>query len=272
LEKLYFCEVAILAGGQGTRLKSRTGNLPKPLAPLLDIPVMEYQIRQCAANGLKNIAVLVHYQSVAIQEYFGDGVRWGVNIHYVIEEKARGTAGALRDALQFLTADFLVLYADTYFDIDLIRFLNFSKSSGTSGSLLLHPNDHPHDSDLVELDKESHVVAMHPYPHKDGVAYKNLVNAALYWLKKEPLANSIPIDGKHDLAKDTFPALLSNGYKLYGYVTPEYIKDMGTPERLDKVEKDLINGLPERLSSRQLRSAVFIDRDGTINVEKNHLT
>ncbi len=272
MKKLSFCEVAILAGGQGTRLKSLTGNLPKPLAPLLDIPVMEYQIRQCAANGLKNIAVLVHYQSVVIQEYFGDGARWGVNIQYVIEKNARGTAGAVRDALEFMGDDFLVLYADTYFDVDLINFLNFSKNSGASGSLLLHPNDHPYDSDLVEIDKESYVVAMHPYPHKEGVAYKNLVNAALYWFKKEPLVNSIPVDGKHDLAKDTFTTLLSNGHKLYGYVTPEYIKDMGTPERLDKVEKDLINGLPERLSSRQLRSAMFIDRDGTINVEKNHLS
>lgn len=265
------CEVAILAGGKGTRLKSRTGDLPKPLAPLLGIPVMEYQIRSCALNGFKNIAILVHYQSSAIQEYFDDGSKWGVNIQYVVEKDARGTAGALRDAFEFLSDDFLVLYADTYFDIDLIKFIEHSKNSGASGSLFLHPNDHPHDSDLVEVDKKSYVVAMHPYPHRNEIAHKNLVNAALYWLKKDSLLNFIPAKGKHDLAKDTFPKMISSGCNLYGYITPEYIKDMGTPERLDRVEEDLINGLPERLSSRQLRAALFIDRDGTINLEKNHL-
>jgi histidinol-phosphate phosphatase family protein len=265
------CQVAILAGGMGSRLKSRSGDLPKPMALINGRPVLEHQIYLCVRNGFTRIALLVHYRSEKISEYFGDGSKFGAELTYVIETEARGTAGALLGALGVMDNRFLVLYGDTYADIDLKAFWDYDSQRPAAGTLLLHPNDHPQDSDLMEIDEDGALVVVHPYPHADGVVYPNLVNAALYILERDSLSKSIPLDRKTDLAKNTFPDLLAAGKKLYAYVTPEYIKDMGTPERLDKVECDINSGLPERLSGRELRAAVFFDRDGTLNLEVNHL-
>lgn len=265
-------QIAILAGGKGTRLKDRSGHLPKPMVPILGKPVLEHQIELCKRFGFSRISLLVHHQAETIKSYFGDGSRWGVELTYVDEDEPRGTAGALADALNFIDDEFLVLYADTYADIDLRKFWQESrKHTDAAGSLLLHPNDHPHDSDLVEIDVNGRVLGIRPYPHQDGIYYRNLVNAALYYLKKADISSFVPSSGKFDLAKDTFPKMISAGLKFQSYVTPEYIKDMGTPDRLDKVERDITIGLPERLSGRDMRVAVFIDRDGTINREVNHL-
>lgn len=266
------CEVAILAGGKGTRLKDRSGSLPKPMVPIIGKPILEHQIELCKRFGFSRIALLVHHQADAIKDYFGDGARWGVKLTYAYEEEPRGTAGALVDALECLDEEFLVLYADTYADINLRTFWNNAQRHiNTVGSLLLHPNDHPHDSDLVELGDKGYVQAIRPYPHPEGTSYRNLVNAALYFLRKTRISSFVPSAGRFDLAKDAFPKIIDAGMKLQSYITPEYIKDMGTPDRLDKVEGDIVSGLPERLSDRDLRQAVFIDRDGTINKEVNHL-
>jgi histidinol-phosphate phosphatase family protein len=265
------CEVAILAGGMGTRLAERSGDLPKPMVPVIGKPVLHHQIELCRKHGFTNIALLVQHRHEKISEYFGDGSALGVKLCYVIEAVPRGTAGALRDALPMLAERFLLLYGDTFMDVDLRKLWRAHEASGAVGTLFLHPNDHPHDSDLVDINENGAVRTILPYPHPNDREVRNLVNAALYVLDRAGLEDVTPLEGKADIAKHMFPRMLDLGRTLYGYVSPEYIKDMGTPERLEKVERDLIAGLPERLSGRQLRSAVFLDRDGTINLEVSHL-
>ena len=265
------CQVAILAGGFGTRLQSRTNDLPKPMASVLGKPILQHQIELCKKFGFTRIALLVHFKSETIQNFFGDGGKFGVNLKYVREAVPRGTAGALLDALNLMDARFLVLYADTFADIDLEKFWKFDANHHGSGSLLLHPNDHPHDSDLVEVTADNVVLGIHPYPHSENKCYQNLVNAGMYILNRDDLSSVISVDTKSDLAKNTFPLMISKGLKLNAYITPEYIKDMGTPDRLDKVERDILSGLVEMLSSRGLRAAIFLDRDGTLNEEVNYL-
>lgn len=266
-------QVAILAGGMGERLKSRSGNIPKPMIPILGRPVLEHQIDLCRTHGFKRIALLVHYKSDFIRQYFGDGSSFGVQIEYSVEQEARGTAGAIFDALYLMDERFIVLYADTYVDVDLrVMWERHSSVGDFAGTLMLHPNDHPHDSDLVQIDDRQRVIAIHPYPHVEQESHRNLVNAALYVLERDNLNGVVPVTGKFDLAKHTFPLMLKSGLQLQAYVTTEYIKDMGTPERLDKVTHDISFGLSERLSRRSLRSAVFIDRDGTMIYEVNHLS
>jgi histidinol-phosphate phosphatase family protein len=264
-------QVAILAGGMGTRLRERSGDLPKPMVPVLGKPVLHHQIELCRNYGFKDIALLVQHRHEKISEYFGDGSAFGVTLSYAIEDEPRGTAGALRDALPLLADRFLLLYGDTFMDVNLRMLWRAHETSGAVGTLFLHPNDHPQDSDLVDIDANGTIRAILPYPHPEGREVRNLVNAALYVLERAGLEDVSPAQGKADIAKHMFPRMLELGRCLHGYVSPEYIKDMGTPERLDKVERDLLASLPERLSSRQLRSAVFLDRDGTINREVNHL-
>lgn len=271
VNKNLLCNVAILAGGEGTRLKVRTGKSPKPMALILGKPVLEYQIELCRFHGFRRIALLVRYEYETIWSYFGDGQKWGVELLYCVERYPRGTAGALADALVNLESRFIVLYGDTYADVDLNAITRSHDESGALGTILLHPNDHPEDSDLVEIDSAMRVVAVHPYPRSIDTLHANLVNAGLYVLQRDALLNVVSTTTASDLAKHAFPAMLRAGMFLHAYVTPEYIKDMGTPERLDKVEHDLRMGVPERLSSRGSRQAIFLDRDGTINAEVHHL-
>jgi D,D-heptose 1,7-bisphosphate phosphatase len=266
-----FSTVAILAGGFGTRLKSRTGDVPKPMASILGKPVLEHQILLCKKFGFTDISILVHFGSEVIKDYFKDGSNWGVNISYVEEKNPRGTAGAVLDALSHLNDTFLVLYGDTYLDVDLGKLYRFHTDNKSEATIMLHPNDHPNDSDLVEIDSEFKVTKIYPYPHPEGIYINNLVNAGLYVLNKSALYGNIPKSGKYDLAKHTFNELLKVNRKILGYKSQEYIKDMGTPDRLDKVESDITKGVADSLSNRYPRKAVLIDRDGTINKEVNHL-
>jgi D,D-heptose 1,7-bisphosphate phosphatase len=264
-------DVVILAGGHGSRLKSVTGNIPKPLAKINDISILEYQLKACKMNGFDNIAILVHYEYQQIISFFGNGNNFGLNIHYVIEKTQRGTAGALFDSLDILNEKFLVLYGDTYFDLQLRNIYDFHIKSEFDLTLLLHPNDHPHDSDLVEIDCNNNVLKLYSYPHDSELFHRNLVNAGLYVVTKSSFKLDFLKIGKFDIAKHVFPFMLENNFKLYGYVSQEYIKDMGTPERILKVEKDINSGLTDKLSLRNFRSAIFLDRDGTLIEEKNRL-
>ena len=265
------CNVSILAGGLGKRLRSVSGDIPKPMVKILGKPLLEYQIELCKTYGFLNIALLVFYNYECISDYFGDGAKFGVNLTYVLEGRARGTAGALRDAQQVLAENFLVIYGDTYLDVNLQDIWNSHVSSGADATLFLHPNDHPYDSDLVLTDDCDSVISIYPYPRNSDTSVGNMVNAGLYVLKNFDLDNVTSSKDKSDIAKDMFPKMLENNKTLKGYYSPEYIKDMGTPERLNKVTQDIISGMPEKLSTRNLRSAVFMDRDGTINIEKKYI-
>ena len=264
-------QVVILAGGKGTRLKEVSGDLPKPMVPILGRPLLQYLIERCVEHGITDIKLLVSYKREVIKDYFGDGSQYGAFIKYIIEDTPRGTAGALIDALPELNNQFLVIYGDTFFDIDLGAFWGFHQKQMGDASIFLHPNDHPHDSDLVEVDAGLRVQKIHPYPH-DTQWRQNLVNAAVYMFNKEALQGVDFASNKPDIAKELFPLMLSVGKGIYGYISTEYIKDMGTPKRLSKVERDITSGKVEFLKKKKPKVAIFLDRDGTINQEVNHLS
>lgn len=264
-------QLVILAGGRGTRLARELGDTPKPLATVAGRPVLEHQIELAREHGFTDIRLLTCYGTKAIEAYFGDGSRWGVLIRYHIERAPLGTAGAVLDALAEFAEQFMILYGDTVLDVDLDRLWRRHLDAGADASLFVHPNDHPHDSDLVEVDGEGWVRAFHSHPRSAGVYLQNLVNAALYVVNRSALSRWSPPSWKQDFAHDLFPRMLADGARLYGYRSREYIKDMGTPERLARVEADCRSGLVQRLSLRNACPAVFLDRDGTLNVEAGRL-
>lgn len=264
-------QAVILAGGKGTRLKNLSGNLPKPMMPILGKPLLQHIIEQCAKHEIRNLFLLVSHKKEAIQNYFETGKKFGVKIEYKAEGVPRGTAGALIDALPDLDDEFLVLYGDTFFDIDLKSFWKFHNKNEGAASIFLHPNDHPYDSDLVEIDESNRVLKIHSYPH-DNSWRQNLVNAAVYCICKDAINNFHSQNLTPDIAKDLFPWMLESKLKIYGYTSTEYIKDMGTPERLSKLENDIICGKVTKLRKESPKIALFLDRDGTINKEVNHLS
>ncbi len=268
-------QLVIVAGGKGTRLKQRTGNLPKAMVPIGGRPLIEHQIELGRRHNLKNVLILTGVGAESIESHFGDGSQWGVTIRYRREPVALGTAGAVIEAFDDLEDVFLVMYGDTMLNVDLSR-MAAAHTNDDHATLFLHPNDHPHDSDLVEIDPSSGTItAIHKYPHSPDQHFANLVNAALYIVSKDTLrnqflnrsTNSYPLD----FAKHVFPDLIASGARLKGYVSREYIKDAGTPERLDRVRQDYLSGLIERGSLHIPAPAVFLDRDGTLNFERGYL-
>jgi len=264
-------QLVVVAGGKGSRLRDRLGDLPKPMARIGGRPLLEHQILLAKRCGINSIVLLVGYGADKIREYFGDGSRWSVNIVYHPESAPLGTAGAVLDALDDLEEHFLVMYGDTMLNVDLDRFHKAHLDAGAPVSLLVHPNDHPHDSDLVELDEEDRIRCFHPYPHSTNQYLANLVNAALYMIDRRSLESYSGSTAFPDFGKHFFPHLLGKGVPLHGYRSREYIKDAGTPERLDRVIADFESGRIERGSLTTSAAAVFVDRDGTLNREVSHL-
>jgi len=265
-------DAVILAGGKGTRLAVRTKGLPKPLVEVGGKALLAYQLELLARYGVRGATLLCGYGADAIRVFCDDGSRWGLHLRSIDESAPLGTAGAVLAALDELPEEFFVLYGDTMVDVDLARFYAAHAASGAEATLFLHPNDHPWDSDLVETGEHGRIVAIHGYPHPEGAALPNQVNAALYIVKAQALRGVAWPAGPIDFAKDVFPRLLAEGLRLHGYRSPEYVKDAGTPERLDRVEADLRRGTVARSNLSVTRPAVFLDRDGTINEEAGYVT
>jgi histidinol-phosphate phosphatase family protein len=259
-------KAVILAGGRGTRLGALTEKLPKPLIPLAGLATIEHQLMLLKRYGVDEVFILSGYLAGEISCAIGDGVPFGLHVEHVIEKEPLGTAGAIAQLDGRLTEDFIVLYGDVMMDMDLRRLMDFHLAKKSVCTPVLHPNDHPQDSDLVETDAGRRIVAVHPKPHQPGVWYKNLANTGVYAFSPE-IFKFIEHGVKQDFAKNILPRVSQKGL-AYGYVTPEYIKDMGTPERLAKVEKDFMGGVVAGRNLQRKRKAVFLDRDGVINRER----
>ncbi len=267
-------QALILSGGKGTRLSSILNGLPKSLVDIGGKPLLEWQIDLLRKYGYEEIFILVGYGAAHIKEFlFGNDNFSLKNIECISESTPLGTAGAVLSIFHKLRDDFLVLYGDTMMNVDLLSFREFHLSKrSTSATLFIHPNDHPSDSDLVEIDNHNQIIAFHKYPHPENVYFSNLVSAALYYFKKDALLPWLNKISYLDFGKDIFPSLLNNGHILLGYNSFEYIKDCGTPARVEKVRKDLKTGRILKSSLAVKQKALFIDRDGTINIPNGHIS
>ncbi|MBC6409634.1 MAG: HAD-IIIA family hydrolase [Ekhidna sp.] len=261
-------QAVILAGGKGTRLDKLTGQTPKPLIPIGGKTIMEHQLELLKENGIEKVLLTVGHLKEKIKELIGDGSQYGLEVSYFVEDHPLGSAGAFPLLKDRLHEHFFVLYGDVMMAVDLNRIACFHQHKGASATLVVHPNDHPHDSDLVECDSNSLIKAFHPKPHEKNKFYKNLVNAGLYLFNKK-LVDFIPLRKSPDFGKNIFPSLAAT-QKLYAYNTSEYLKDMGTPERLQKVTEDYLSGRIARRKLTNKQKVIFLDRDGVLN-EDRHL-
>ena len=252
----------IMAGGKGTRVASVSRDIPKPMLPVNGKPVLEHQIACLQRQGITDIIISIGHLGDQIQAYFGDGSRFGVHIRYLREAVPLGTAGALYDLKGSVDEDFFLINGDLIFDVDLHRLMAFHKAAQAAATLLGHPNDHPYDSGVILADAQGRVSGWLTKEEERGW-YRNCVNAGIHVLSPA-LLEKLDAPRKTDLDRELLKPLIPTG-KVYVCRTPEYVKDMGTPERIAQVERDLQTGLVERKNLRQRQRAVFLDRDGTIN-------
>jgi D-glycero-D-manno-heptose 1,7-bisphosphate phosphatase len=240
------------------------------MAPVCGKPILEHQLECLRRQGVTRIILSVGHLHQVIEDYFGDGGKrspvtgepFGVRIEYMRENEPLGTAGALYYMKKQITEDFLLVNGDLIFDFDLNRFYRFHKKAGTVASIFVHPNDHPFDSGIVMMD-EKNIVRKWLHKEEERGWYKNRVNAGIHFFSPEIFELFHTLE-KKDLDRDILRPLLADG-QLSGYYSSEYVKDVGTPIRLEEVEADVRSGriAAKNLTNRQ--QAVFLDRDGVIN-------
>lgn len=244
-------KVVLMAGGRGTRISELFPNIPKPLIPISGIPVLEREIISLRNQGFKDIILTVGYMAEKIQQYFGNGNHLGVNISYFVEDKPLGNAGAL--FFLDLKEDFLLLNADALFDVNFNRMVKYHRERNSYVTLFTHPNSHPYDSGVIVSSADGIVEKWITKEEKRPLYYKNRVNAGLHIISPKvlELCNvnkeeiGMMIDGKIkkvDLDRQILKPLCNSGY-MYSYDSPEYVKDMGTPERFYTVESDYKKGI-----------------------------
>ena len=255
-------KVVIMAGGKGTRIASVASDIPKPMIKINNKPVLEHEIECLKEQGFKDIIITVSYLGNIIMNYFGNGSNFGVNIEYFFEETPLGTAGALFKLKDKLTDDFLLLNADAIFDIDFNRFVDYHKKNKGLVTLFTHPNSHPYDSGLI-LANNNVVEKWLTKEDERPKYYQNRVNAGLHVISPKVLEQNIDTP-KIDLDRQILRPLAGTG-KMFVYDSPEYVKDMGTPERYYQVEKDFKDGIVKNKNLHNKQKAFFLDRDGTIN-------
>jgi D,D-heptose 1,7-bisphosphate phosphatase len=260
----------IMAGGKGTRMASVMPDMPKPMIPLCGKPILEHQLECLKKNKITDVIIIIGHLGEQIRTYFGDGSEFGCNISYYEETHPLGTAGGLYKIIDKLADDFIVLNGDLIFDMDFGRLVNFHHRKQAAATLVAHPNNHPFDSALLVTDGNDRVVN---WINKEDPRqyYRNQVNAGIHVLSRAFLKDARPEQEKIDIDRDILkPQISSRG--IYAYRTPEYIKDMGTPERFKETERDIEEGLVERRNLSRPQRAVFLDRDGTINVPRGFIS
>lgn len=243
-------------------MASVNASIPKPLFPVAGKPVLQHQMECLARQGFRHITLTIGYLGDQIRDFFGDGRRFGVDISYVQEEEPLGTAGALYYLKNKITDDFFLINGDLIFDVNLSHMAAFHKTHSAMVTLLVHPNGHPYDSSLIEAGETGQVERWLPKEERQGW-YRNCVNTGIHILSAK-LLEELDAPRKLDLDRDVLKPLIASK-PVYAYKTPEYVKDMGTPERIASVEEDILNGRVQKKNLANRQQAVFLDRDGTIN-------
>jgi mannose-1-phosphate guanylyltransferase / phosphomannomutase len=256
----------IIAGGLGTRARTMTGDrIPKALLPVAGVPIIFRQLRTLHREGITDVTVLAGHLAGRLVVPLAEETRaLGLALDVLVENEPLGTAGCL-SALGAAGQDTLLVNGDMLFDMALDALATFHRASDAVITVVAHPNDHPRTSDLVS-EADGLVTAIHPRDVPRTADLRNLVPAGLYLAAPAFFAH-VPKEQKSDMIRDVLPQLLTSGFRVAAYNTPEYIRDVGTPARHATAEADVSSGKVAALNLRNKRPAIYFDCDGVLNEE-----
>jgi mannose-1-phosphate guanylyltransferase/phosphomannomutase len=262
-------KAVIMAGGHGTRLRPLTSNQPKPMIPIVNVPCIEHIVRLLKEHGFTEVVVTLQFMPEEIQDYFGDGSEWGVNIHYSIEDAPAGTAGSVKLAEEYLKgARTLVISGDALTDADLTRLMEFHEERGAEATMVLKSVENPLDFGVVITEEDGRISRFLEKPAW-GQVFSDTVNTGIYMLEPS-LLEEIPTEGEYDFAKDLFPKLLEEGRPLFGYITEDYWQDIGNLEQYMQAQRDVLDGKVKgvRPPGTRLKENVYVGQRAQVDEEK----
>jgi len=256
-------KIAILIGGKGSRVKKISRTTPKAFLKIGKHSIIDHQLKQLKKLNKKIFIIsnnkISKFNNQLKKKYQHIGLK-------ILEESTPlGTGGCLKPLQDYVSDSCLIIMGDLIFNIDFKKFYSFHKKNKSDITLLAHPNDHPYDSDLLEINEKNQLIKFHNKPHKKN-DIGNLSSSGIFLINKKILKFIKP-NKFQDLSKDILPKLLKKKIKIYAYNTREYVKDAGTPKRINLVKKNMktkkfING-----NINRKLPAIFLDRDGVINKE-----
>jgi mannose-1-phosphate guanylyltransferase / phosphomannomutase len=260
-------KAVILAGGFGTRLRPLTVNLPKPMVPFANRPMMLHIIRLLKKHGFDDLVVILYHQPDAIRGYFGDGSKFGVKIEYVTSQEDLGTAGAIGLARRTLQETFLVIAADIVTDIDLSKAVQFHRDHKAAATITLSRVEDPLQYGIVITDTDGHIIRFLEKPSW-GEVFSDTVNTGIYILEPS-IWQDIAEDREVDFSKNVFPALLARNQPLFGYVAPGYWRDIGNIREYKRAHSDVLKGKidlqTEGKRIGRIGSDVWIGEESTVS-------
>lgn len=261
----------IIAGGKGTRLRPLTYTYPKPIVPMANKPFLEYQIELMKKHGIREVVFAVNYLADQIQSYFGDGSRYGMRFYYTREEVPLGTAGAIRNGVEFFRDEpVLVLNGDILTDADLSQLIRYHHEKKAKVTLTLVRVENPTMYGLILTDQDGRVKQFLEKPRWDQVV-ADTINAGIYIIEPE-VWEYVPVGREVSIERETYPLLLGKGIPVYGYLTDGYWLDIGTPEKylrghFDLLAREIDAGLAGREYKRGIWLGEGVEIDSSAQVE-----
>lgn len=229
-----------MAGGEGSRLRPLTLNTPKPMLPVVNVPLMEHIVRLCRRHNLTDIVATVQYLGVMVRNYFGDGTDFDVSLDYAVEEAPLGTAGSVGNARAVLDDTFLVISGDALTDIDLTDAIKTHRERGSLATIVLYRAENPLEFGIV-ITRDDGTVERFLEKPTWGQVFSDTVNTGIYIFEPQ-IFDYIPTGSVVDFSHDVFPRLLEAGHPIGGYVATGYWEDVGTTEAYMKAHRDVLDG------------------------------
>jgi len=260
----------IMAGGEGSRLRPLTCDLPKPMVPVMNVPIMEHIINLLKNHGITEIGVTLMYLPQKIKDYFGNGSHFGVNLHYFTEDIPLGTAGSVKNAGDFLDDTFIVISGDSLTDMDITKAIEFHREKKSKATIVLTRVDVPLEYGVVITDKKGAITGFLEKPSWSEV-FSDTVNTGTYILEPE-IMDYLEYGKKTDFSQDLFPLLLDKKEPMYGYIMSDYWCDIGDLQAYLQAHYDALEGkvkintnLTELKKGVWVGSGTIIDSQAVLN-------
>lgn len=233
-------DAVILVGGQGTRLRPLTLSVPKPMLPTAGLPFLTHMLSRIAAAGIEHVVLGTSYKAAVFESEFGDGSKLGLDIEYVFEERPRGTGGGIANVADKLRHDTAIVFnGDVLSGADLGELLACHRRQNAAVTLHLVRVADPRAFGCVPTDDDGRVMA---FLEKTQDPPTDQINAGCYVFDRD-IIEGLPRDRAMSIEREVFPALLTDGVGVFGYVDATYWRDMGTPEDFVRGSADLVRGI-----------------------------